>query len=75
MVKQEILPARLAKCNIPAYSAYMAGMMTKGNWRNKPTLHHHKLSITRPDQVTSIDMIVSPIPGLIAQMTSLLTKQ
>ena len=69
------MPARLAKCKIPVCSACMAGMMTKSNWRNKPKLNHCQSIISKPGQITSVDMMVSPTPGLIAQMTSILMRK
>ena len=75
MAKQGILPARFASCNIPAYSACMCGAMTKKNWRSKPKLKQTAKLPLKPGDVTLVDMLVSRTPGLIAQMTLILTKK
>ena len=35
MAKEGIIPKHLASCPIPTCSAYLCGMMTKRNWRDK----------------------------------------
>ena len=56
----------------------MFAKMTRRPWRGKPTLSRNdkadKLP-TRPGQVVSVDHVVSPTPGLIAQMTVFLTTK
>ena len=70
-----ILPSRLRKCPIPVCSACEYAKATKRKWRDKPSLRNHsKFPPTRPGQIVSIDQMVSPVPGLVAQLTSRLTK-
>jgi len=66
MAEQGILPRNLAKCNIPVCSACMGGMMTRKNWRNNPRKQYKAANVTKPGERVSVDMLVSPTPGLIA---------
>ena len=75
MAEQGILPRNLAKCNIPVCSACMGGMITRKNWRNNPRKQYKVANVTKPGERVSVDMLVSPTPGLIAQMSSFLTKK
>jgi hypothetical protein len=75
MAKNGVIPSRLASCAIPTCSACMTGMMSKRGWRDKPRKDYCKNIPLKPGEVTSVDMMVSPTPGLIAQMTSILTKK
>jgi len=75
MAKNGIIPPALAKCPIPACSACMVGMLSKKRTRDKPKNDYEKRKISTPGQLTSVDMMVSPTPGLIAQMASLLTRK
>lgn len=75
MAKCGILPKRLSKCPIPICSACMYGKATRRPWRDKPkTNTEQKLrAITYAGQCVSVDMIKSPVPGLIAQMAGWIT--
>ena len=77
MAKQGIVPKKLGKCRVPTCSACMFAKMTRRPWRGKPTLKNDKSETlpTRPGQVVSVDQLVSPTPGLIAQMTGFLTTK
>ena len=77
MAAQGILPKRLAKCRIPVCSACLYAKATRKPWRGKPRLANDD-SEGRPiksGQVVSVDQLVSPTPGLIAQMTGFLTTK
>ena len=75
MAKSGIIPSRLAACPIPTCSACLTGMMTRCRWRDKSrTNFDHHIDL-KPGDLTSVDMMVSPNPGLIAQMASLLTRK
>ena len=76
MAKDGQLPRRLAKCHVPVCSACGYAKATKRPWRSK-TVRDREAEVkpTRPGQVVSVDQLVSPTPGLIAQMTGFLTKQ
>ena len=76
MAKQGIIPKKLAKCSIPLCSACQYAKATKRPWRPRTSKNH--VSDTEPPQpgkVVSVDQMVSPTPGLIAQMTGFMTKQ
>ena len=75
MTKNSIIPSRLASCPIPTCSACMAGMMLKRGWRDKPRKSYTHTTVVTPGELTSVDMMVSPTPGLIAQMTSILNNK
>jgi Reverse transcriptase (RNA-dependent DNA polymerase) len=75
MAKQRILPFRLSKCPIPVCTACLYGKATKRNWRSKHSNNMNAAHVpTRPGEVISIDQMISPTAGLVAQNTGALTK-
>ncbi|KAI2498311.1 hypothetical protein MHU86_16181 [Fragilaria crotonensis] len=76
MAKQGILPKRLATCRIPTCSACLYSKATRRPWRGKTSkLGKEGETAQRPGHVVSVDQLVSPTPGLIAQMTGFLTTK
>jgi hypothetical protein len=77
MAKSGILPRRLAKCRIPVCSACLYAKATRKPWRSKPRTRNAEdaMEPSKPGQVVSVDQLVSPTPGLIAQMTGFLTTK
>ena len=75
MARQGILPRRLAQCKIPSCSACLYGKATKRAWRSKQGKQRQRNITLKPGEVISVDQMVSPVPGLIAQMVGFLTKQ
>ena len=77
MAKQGILPKRLATCRIPTCSACLYSKATRRPWRGKTSKQWKEEGMTaqQPGQVVSVDQLVSPTPGLIAQMTGFLTTK
>ena len=75
MAHQGILPRRLAQCKIPSCSACLYGKATKRAWRSKQERQSQQNQVLKPGKVISVDQMVSPVPGLIAQMVGFLTKQ
>ena len=76
MAKQGILPKRLAQCNLPTCSACLYAKATRKPWRGKTAKDRSDDKVAlKPGQVVSIDQLVSPTPGLIAQMTGFLTTK
>ena len=75
MARQGILPRRLAQCKIPSCSACLYGNAMKRAWRSKQEKQRQRNKTLKPGEVTSVDQMVSPVPGLIAQMVGFLTKQ
>ena len=76
MTEQSIIPKRLKDTYIPACLACHFAKATKRPWRNKKRKLFKQPNLpTRPGQVVSVDQLVSPTPGLIAQMTGILNTK
>ena len=75
MAKQRVLPHHLSKCAIPVCSACQYAKATRRPWRAKTASSHDRTTPSKPGEVISVDQLVSPVPGLIAQMTGFITKQ
>ena len=75
MAKQGVIPSRFAKCDIPVCAACTYAKIVKRPWRGKSTSGFQKSKVSRPGQIVSVDQLVSPTPGLIAQMTGRLTTK
>ncbi|CAJ1959006.1 unnamed protein product [Cylindrotheca closterium] len=76
MAKQNIIPRRLANADIPRCTACCFAKATRRQWREKRRKHWTKeRTVTRPGEVISVDQLVSPSPGLIAQISGTLTKK
>ena len=60
---------------VPVCAACLYGKATRKPWRTKPKkVDKDKLrKATAPGQIVSVDMLVSPVPGLIAQMAGWIT--
>ena len=76
MARQGIIKKSLANAETPVCSACSFAKITKRKWRDKPSHQDaNELKALYPGQIVSVDMLVSPTPGLIAQMTGFITKQ
>ena len=76
MAKQGIIPRWLAKVNTPVCLACEYAKATKRQWRSKTSNKEQTIQKpTKPGQVVSVDQLVSPTPGLVAQMTGKLTTK
>ncbi|KAI2496051.1 hypothetical protein MHU86_18472 [Fragilaria crotonensis] len=76
MAEQGILPRRLAKCRTPICTACLYAKATRRPWRGKTRKNLiDEGTPVRPGQIVSVDQLVSPTPGLIAQMTGFLTTK
>ena len=76
MAKQGIIPKKFSKCRIPTCSSCMYAKATKRPWRGKQSKQgKNEVIPQRPGQIVSVDQLVSPTPGLIAQMTGHLTNK
>ena len=75
MARQGILPWRLAHCKIPSCSTCLYGKATKRAWRSKQGKQRQRKKSLKPGEVISVNQMVSPVPGLIAQMVGFLMKQ
>jgi hypothetical protein len=70
MAKQGMLPRRLSKCRVPSCLACLYANATKQPWQSNPKKNGNDgTKPTKPGQVVSVNQLVSPSPGLIAQMT------
>jgi GAG-pre-integrase domain len=74
MAERGDLPAKLAKCVEPKCAACMYGQATRTPWRTKPKANTPLMLATFPGQLVSIDQLISPTPGLVAQMKGFLTN-
>ena len=77
LAKQGVLPRRLAKCAAPTCSACLFAKAQRKPWRSKTAKNQLSLEQMprRPGQVVSVDQLKSPTPGLVAQMTGILTTK
>ena len=75
LAKAGIVPRRLKDAPVPVCAACSYGKATRKPWRTKPKkVDKDKLrKATAPGQIVSVDMLVSPVPGLIAQMAGWIT--
>jgi hypothetical protein len=76
MARQGIIPRRLRKCRIPVCAACMFGKATRRQWRQKAPMNKIAANgslLKTPGQVVSVDQLISPSAGYIAQMTGNLT--
>ena len=75
IARQGILPRRLAHCKIPSCSACLYGKAMNRAWRSKLGRQRQEKKAMKPGEVVSVDQMVSPVPGLIAQMTGFVPRQ
>ena len=78
MAKQGQIPKYLANTPPPACIACMYGRATKKPWKHRSPKNKHKSLLTpvkNPGDRVSVDMLQSPHPGFIAQMTGILTRR
>ena len=77
MAREGILPNQLATCPIPTCTCCIYGKQTRRPWRTKatPGTIETKATITKPGQCISVDQLVSPAPGLIAQLRGIPTTE
>jgi hypothetical protein len=75
MARQGTIPRRLAKCRIPLCTACVYSKQTRKPWRNKPAKAQLEKANLNPGEVVSVDQMVSPTHGFIAQMMGILTTQ
>jgi hypothetical protein len=76
--KQGALPTQLINCPVPTYTACMYGRASRKAWRSKDTKDTKEQPVkveTRPGDITSIDQMNSTTPGLVAQISGVLTTK
>ena len=74
MARQGIIPGRLAHATKPVCAACMYAKATKRGWRDKARQNWTNNRVNSPGQCVSVDQLISPTPGLIAQLKGKLTK-
>ena len=76
MAQQRIIPYRLRNLDSPACAACLYGKAKRRPWRGPSRKNFQKTNkVHHPGQVVSVDQLVSPTPGFIAQMTGILTTK
>ena len=75
MARQGIVPRKFANAPTPACTACMYAKAIKRKWRDKPRANHAKTIQSSPGECVSVDQLVSPTPGLVAQLTGILTTK
>ena len=75
MAKRGILPRRLANCPVPICTVCLYGSAKKRAWREKTSDKDGvKHVCTKPGEYVSVDQLISPTPGLVAQGRDSMTK-
>jgi hypothetical protein len=75
MAKRVDLPSKFAKFPAPLYGACMYAKKTRKAWRGRPTTQTRTRVAAAPGVIVAIDQMVSPTPGLVAQMKGFITKK
>jgi hypothetical protein len=75
MAKQGVLPKHLAKCKVPVCSSCLYAKMSKKPWWQKLSSSIKKVRQLQPGKIISVDQMVLPTAGFIAQMTGMLTTK
>ena len=76
MAQKGIIPKKFAKCAKPVCSACMYAKATRRQWRYKNARNDAEVEPpAKPGDVVSVDQLISPTPGLIAQLTGIPTKE
>jgi Reverse transcriptase (RNA-dependent DNA polymerase)/GAG-pre-integrase domain len=75
LAKRGDLPSKFAKCPAPVCGACLYAKKTRRPWRGRPTSSIHTRVATAPGDIVAVDQMVSPTPGLVAQMKGFITKQ
>ncbi len=76
MVRNGTLPRRFLRCRLPMCASCLYGKATRKPWRSRSTNNNDESDRpTAPGQCISVDQLISPTPGFIAQMSGKLTTQ
>ena len=75
MARQGIIHKKYSKCQIPTCSSCLFAKATKKKWRDKKRSQYTVNNAMVPGECVSVDQLVSPTPGLVAQMTGILTTR
>jgi hypothetical protein len=69
MAKQGIIPKRFAKVAPPMCATCSYAKATRRPWKGKTRIDYEEIKYSKPGEMVSVDQLVSPSPGFIAQMT------
>jgi Reverse transcriptase (RNA-dependent DNA polymerase)/GAG-pre-integrase domain len=75
LAKRGDLPSKFAKCAIPMCGACLYAKKTRRPWRGRPTSSISTRVAAAPGDIVAMDQMVSPTPGLVAQMKGFITGQ
>ena len=75
MAKMGTIDKRFAKYPKPECAACAYAKLTKRQWRNKVQKNYTNYVATQPGEIVSVDQMISPVPGLVAQITGKLTNK
>ena len=76
MSKQGVIPPKFGQIKMPFCAACAYGKATRRPWRSRSTNNKDEAwKPTKPGEVVSVDQMISPTPGLIAQMSGMLTNK
>ena len=76
MTKQGVIPKKFEGVKLPFCASCAYGKSTRRNWRSKSSNNKDEAArFTKPGACISVDQLISPTPGLIAQMTGRLTTK
>lgn len=75
LAQRGILPKRLSKCNVPVCPACLYGKLTRKPWRTSKQKSPIAPANLKPGELVSVDQIQSNVPGFIAQMKGIPTRQ
>jgi GAG-pre-integrase domain len=75
LASEGVLPRRLVDCKVPICPGCMYGKLTRQLWRVKNQTSQIAEKATHPGECVSVDQMISTIPGLIAQLKGIPTRQ
>ena len=76
MAQAGTIPKKFARCPAPVCSACMYAKATRRQWRHRNAINRDNVVRPRkPGDVVSVDQLISPTPGLIAQLSGFITKE
>ena len=76
MIRQGTLSQKYKNCRLPFCASCAYGKATRKPWRSHSTTNSDETQRPqRPGQCVSVDQLISPTPGFIAQMSGKLTTQ
>lgn len=75
MARKGVIHPKFKSANAPVCSACLYAKATRRQWRSKISINKEATEPTKPGECVSVDQLVSPTPGLIAQLTGRLTTQ